>query len=91
MAAIVEQHEALLSDVVEGRDRDPIGTIRVVAPVDQEDRRLDAGKVRGVVAAGLRLAEVKPALVQGLRIRNISRCGPLSMAAKFDGRQAGNT
>src|ERR1700730_16534540 len=45
VAAIVEQHEARVGDVVQNRDADLEGHHPVVAPVDQEDGRLDAGEV----------------------------------------------
>ena len=49
MAAIVEQHEARVGDVVQNRDADLEGHHPVVAPVDQEDGRLDLGEVLCVV------------------------------------------
>jgi hypothetical protein len=47
VAAMVEQHEARVGDMIEDRDADLEGHHPVVAPVDQEDRRLDAGEVGG--------------------------------------------
>ena len=49
VTAVVEQDEARVGDVVEDRDRDLEGHHPVVAPVDQQDWRLDAGEVGGVV------------------------------------------
>src|SRR5215831_2153257 len=49
VAAIVEQDEARVGDVVEDRDRDLEWHHPVVAAMDQKDRRLDAGEVGGVV------------------------------------------
>jgi hypothetical protein len=47
--AVVEQHEARSGDVVQRRDADLEGHHPVVPPVDQQDRRLDAGEVLCVV------------------------------------------
>ena len=49
MAAVVEQHEVPIGNVVEDRDADLEGHHPVVAPVDQQDGRLDAGEVLRVV------------------------------------------
>ena len=49
MAAVVEKREARVGDVVEDRDRDLEGHHPVIAPVDQEDGRLDLGEVLCVV------------------------------------------
>ena len=47
--AIVEQHEARVGDVVEDCDADLEGHHPVVAAVDQQDGRLDAGEIGCVV------------------------------------------
>jgi hypothetical protein len=57
VAAIVEEHDARVGNVVEDRDRDLEGHHPLVAPVDQQDGRLDAGQVRrghAGVYAGMR-------------------------------------
>jgi hypothetical protein len=45
VAAVVEKHEARVGDVVEDRDRDLEGHHPVIAPVNQQDGRLDLGEV----------------------------------------------
>ncbi len=49
VAAVVEEHEARVGNVVEDRDADLEGHHPVVPPVDQEDGRLDAGEVWCIV------------------------------------------
>lgn len=52
VAAVVEEDEARFGDVVQDRDADFKGHHPVVAPVDQQDGRLDLGEVSCVVVAG---------------------------------------
>src|SRR6266436_8050913 len=50
VSAVVEKYQARVGDVVEDRDADLERHHPVVAPVDEEDGRLDAGEVLCVVA-----------------------------------------
>ena len=46
MAAVVEEYEARVGDVVDDRDTDPKRHYPVLPSADQKDGRLDAGQVR---------------------------------------------
>jgi hypothetical protein len=53
--AVVEQHEVPIGKVVQDRDADLEGHHPVIPPVNQEDRRLDAGEVGKAALPLLRL------------------------------------